>query len=142
MVLDLAKVEMPVLKLYDFDQLLGFKAKLLLPDINNLYFIHPDQTYLQSIIKITLKKQSLSPISFYSQQIIMPIVHFFEPLTTSLYRPLAVETVCYCFGSESPSRFSGTGMINVDFTDQTADIHEIDLCDNDRAIYQPVIRLF
>tara|TARA_B110000305_G_scaffold223377_1_gene267861 strand:+ start:2412 stop:2636 length:225 start_codon:yes stop_codon:yes gene_type:complete len=61
----------------------------------------------------------------------MPIVHFSEPLTTSLYRPLAMQTLCYYFGSESPSRFSGTGMINLDFTSQTADVHEIDLRDDD-----------
>ena len=35
------------------------------------------------------------------------------------------------FGSESSSRFSGTGMINVDFTNQTANVREIDLRDND-----------
>ncbi len=61
----------------------------------------------------------------------MPIVQFPQPLTTSLYRPLAMQTLCYCFGSESPSRFSGTGMINLDFTNQTANIREIDLHDND-----------
>jgi uncharacterized protein YjbI with pentapeptide repeats len=42
-----------------------------------------------------------------------------------------MQTLCYCFGSENPSRFSGTGMINVDFTNQTANVREIDLHDND-----------
>ena len=42
-----------------------------------------------------------------------------------------MQTLCYCFESESPSRFSGTGMINVDFTNQTANVREIDLHDND-----------
>lgn len=111
MTLDLAKVEPAVSKLHDFDQLVGFKAELLLPVINNLYFIHLDQTHLQSITKITFKEQSLPPVGFYSQKIIMSIVHFLEPLMTSLYRPLAMKTVCYCFESESPSRFLGTGMI-------------------------------
>jgi uncharacterized protein YdeI (BOF family) len=41
-----------------------------------------------------------------------------------------MQTLCYCFGSENPSRFSGTGMINVDFTNQTANVREIDLRDN------------
>ena len=35
------------------------------------------------------------------------------------------------FESERSSRFSGTGMINVDFTTQTANVPEIDLRDND-----------
>ena len=35
------------------------------------------------------------------------------------------------FESERSSRFSGTGMINVDFTTQTANVREIDLRDND-----------
>jgi hypothetical protein len=37
----------------------------------------------------------------------------------------------YAFGSESPFRFSGSGMINLDFTHQTANVREIDLRDND-----------
>lgn len=130
MVLDLPAVETAVLTRHDFNQLVGFKAELLLPDINNLHFVYPDQTHLHSINKITLEAQSLPSIGFYSQQIIMPIVEFLEPLTTSLYRPLSMQTLCYCFGSENPSRFSGTGMINVDFTNQTANVREIDLRDN------------
>ena len=130
MVLDLPAVETAVLTRHDFNQLVGFKAELLLPDINNLHFVYPDQTHLHSINKITLEAQSLPSIGFYSQQIIMPIVEFLEPLTTSLYRPLSMQTLCYCFGSEKPSRFSGTGMINVDFTNQTANVREIDLRDN------------
>lgn len=62
MALDLAKVETAVSKLHDFGQLSSFKAELLLPDINNLYFIHPCQTHIQSLTKITLEEQSLSPI--------------------------------------------------------------------------------
>jgi hypothetical protein len=81
--------------------------------------------------KITLEEQSMPSIDFYSQQTVMPIVHFPEPLTTSLYRQLAMQTLCYCFGSASPSRFSGSGMISVDFTNQTANVREIDLRDND-----------
>ena len=130
MALDLPAVETAVLTRHDFNQLVGFKAELLLPDINNLHFVYPDQTHLHSINKITLEAQSLPSIGFYSQQIIMPIVEFLEPLTTSLYRPLSMQTLCYCFGSENPSRFSGTGMINVDFTNQTANVREIDLNDN------------
>ena len=41
-----------------------------------------------------------------------------------------MQTLCYCFESESPSRFSCTGMLNVDFTNQTADVRKIDLRDN------------
>mgnify|MGYP006923088728 CR=1 FL=1 len=131
MALDLPAVETAVLARHDFNQLVGFKAKLLLPDINRLHFIYPDQTHLHSINKITLEAQSLPSIGFYSQQTIMPIVQFPEPLTTSLNRPLSMQTLCYCFGSENPSRFSGTGMINVDFTNQTANAREIGLRDND-----------
>jgi hypothetical protein len=131
MALDLPAVETAVLARHDFNQLVGFKAELLLPDINQLYFIYPDQTHLHSINKITLEAQSLPSIGFYSQQSIIPIVQFPEPLTTSLYRPLSMKTLYYCFGSENPSRFSGTGMINVDFTNQTANVREIDLHDND-----------
>ena len=123
MALDLAMVETAVSKRHDFDQLVGSKAELLLTGINNLNFVYPEQFHLQSMIKITLEEQSLPSIGFYSQQTIMPIVQFPEPL--------AMQTLCYCFGSESPSRFSGTGMINVDFTHQTADVREIDLRDND-----------
>jgi len=36
MALHLAKVETAVSKLHDFNQLVGFKAELLLPDINSL----------------------------------------------------------------------------------------------------------
>ena len=131
MALDLPAVETAVLARHDFNQLVGFKAELLLPDINQLYFIYPDQTHLHSINKITLEAQSLPSIGFYSQQSIIPIVQFPEPLTTCLYRPLSMQTLCYCFGSENPSRFSGTGMINVDLTNQTANVREIDLHDND-----------
>ena len=131
MALDLPAVETAVLTRHDFNQLVGFKAELLLPDINNLHFIYPDQTHLHSINKITLEALSLPSIGFYSQQIIMPIVQFPEPLTTSLYRPLSMQTLCYCFESESSTRFAGTGMLNVDFTTQTADVREIDLRDND-----------
>ena len=131
MVLNLAAIETAVLTRHDFDQLVGFKAELLLPDINNLHFVYPDQTHLHLINKITLEAQSLPSIGFYSQQIIMPIVEFPEPLTTSLYRPLSMQTLCYCFGSENQSHFSGTSMINVDFTNQTANVREIDLRDND-----------
>ena len=99
MALDLAKVETAVSKFHNFDELIGFKVEVQFPDINNLYFIHPDQTHLQSITKITFKEQSLPPIGFYTQQIIMRIVHFLEPLTTSLYRPLAMKMICCCFGS-------------------------------------------
>jgi len=73
----------------------------------------------------------LPHIGYYLQQIIMPIVHFLEPLATSLYRPVAMKTLCYCFGFKSPSCFSGTSMINVDFASQTADVREIDLRDDD-----------
>ena len=130
MALDLPAVETVVLTRHDFNQLVGFKTELLLPDINNLHFIYPDQTHLHSINKITLEAQSLPSIGFYSQQTIMPIVQFPEPLTTRLYGPLSIQTLCYCFGSENPSRFFGTGMINVDFTNQTANVREIDLHDN------------
>ena len=130
MALDLPAVETAVLARHDFNQLVGFKAELLLPDINQLHFIYPDQTHLRSINKITLEAQSLPSIDFYSQQTIMPILQFPEPLTISLYRPLSIQTLCYCFGSENPSRFSGTGMINMDFTNQTANVREIDLNDN------------
>ena len=41
MVLDLAMVETAVSKRHDFDQLVGFKAELLLTDINNLHFVYP-----------------------------------------------------------------------------------------------------
>ena len=61
----------------------------------------------------------------------MPIVQFPILLKTSLYLPLAMQTLCYCFGSGNPSHFSGTGMINVDCTYQTNNVHEIDLRDND-----------
>jgi hypothetical protein len=130
MALDLPAVETAVLTRHDFNQLVGFKAELLLPDINNLHLVYPDQTHLHSINKITLEAQSLPSIGVYSQQIIMPIVQFPEPLTTSLYRTLSMQTLCYCFESESPSRFSCTGMLNVDFTNQTADVRKIDLRDN------------
>ena len=90
MALDLPAVETAVLTRHDFNQLVGFKAELLLPDINNLHFVYPDQTHLHSINKITLEAQSLPSIGFYSQQTIMPIVQFPEPLTTSLYRPLSM----------------------------------------------------
>ena len=105
MALDLAMVETAVSKRHDFDQLVGSKAELLLTGINNLNFVYPEQFHLQSMIKITLEEQSLPSIGFYSQQTIMPIVQFPEPLTTSLYWPLAMQTLCYCFGSESPCRF-------------------------------------
>ena len=84
MALDLPAVETAVLTRHDFNQLVGFKAELLLTDNNNLYFVHPDQIHLQSINKITRREQSLPSTSLYSQQIIMPIVQFPEPLTTSL----------------------------------------------------------
>jgi hypothetical protein len=67
MALDLLAVETAVLARHDFNQLVGFKAELLLPDINQLYFIYPDQTHLHSINKITLEAQSLPSIGFYSQ---------------------------------------------------------------------------
>jgi hypothetical protein len=62
MALDLAKVETAVSKFQDFDQAVSFKAELLLPNINNLYLIRPNQNHLQSITKIKLEKQSLSAI--------------------------------------------------------------------------------
>jgi hypothetical protein len=130
MALDLPAIETVVFTRHDFNQLVGFKTELLLPDINNLHLVYPDQTHLHSINKITLEAQSLPSIGVYSQQIIMPIVQFPEPLTTSLYRTLSMQTLCYCFESESPSRFSCTGMLNVDFTNQTADVRKIDLRDN------------
>ena len=43
MALDLAKVGTAVSKYHDFDQRVKFKAELLLPDINNLYFVNSDQ---------------------------------------------------------------------------------------------------
>jgi len=101
MALDLPAVKTAVLARHDFNHLVGFKAELVLPDINQLYFIYPDQTHLHSINKITLEAQSLPSIGFYSQQTIMPIVQFQEPLTTCLYRPLSMQTPCYCFGSET-----------------------------------------
>lgn len=94
MALDLATVETAVSKCHDFDQRVNFKAELLLPDINNLYFVNSDQAHLQSITKITLEEQSFPFIGFYSQQTIMPFVQFPEPLTTSRYRPLAMQTSC------------------------------------------------
>jgi hypothetical protein len=105
MALGLAMVATAVSKRHDFDQLVGFKAELLLPDVNNLHFVYPEQSHLQSMTKITLEEQSLPSIGFYSQQTIMPIAQFSEPLITSIYRPLAIQTLCYCFGSESPSPF-------------------------------------
>ena len=84
MALDLPAVKTADLTRHDFNQLVGFKTELLLPDINNLHFIYPDQTHLHSINKITLEALALPSISFYSPQIIMPIVQFPEPLTTSL----------------------------------------------------------
>jgi hypothetical protein len=42
MALDLASVKTAVLRRHDFDQLVGFKAEFLLPDINNLHFVYPD----------------------------------------------------------------------------------------------------
>ena len=97
MALDLPAVETAVLTRHDFNQLVGFKTELLLPDINNLHLVYPDQTHLHSINKITLEAQSLPSIGLYSQQIIMPIEQFPEPLTTSLYRLLSMQTLCYCF---------------------------------------------
>ena len=44
MALDLAKAETAFSKFHNFDELIGFKVEVQLPDINNLYFIHPDQT--------------------------------------------------------------------------------------------------
>jgi hypothetical protein len=131
MALDLATVETAVSKHHDFDHLCVFKTKLLFPGINNLYFIYPKQPHLQSMTKITLEEQPLPSIGFYSQQTIMQIAQFPEPLTTSLYRPLAMKSLRYRFGSECPSRFSSIGMINVDFTIQTTNVLEIDLRDND-----------
>ena len=84
MALDLPAVETAVLARHDFNQLVGFKAELLLPDINRLHFIYPDQTPHPSINKTTREAPSLPSIGYYSQQTIMPIVQFPEPLTTSL----------------------------------------------------------
>ncbi len=53
MALDLAKVEAALSKRRDFDQLVGFKAELLLPETSNLYFVYPDRIHLPSITKIT-----------------------------------------------------------------------------------------
>ena len=64
--LDLPAGETAVLARHDFNKLVGFKPELLLPDINQLYFIYPDQTHLHSINKITLKAQSLPSIGFHS----------------------------------------------------------------------------
>ena len=74
--LDLPAGETAVLALHDFNQLVGFKADLLLPDINQLYFIYPDQTHLHSIDKITLEAQSLPSISFYSPKPLRRLCHF------------------------------------------------------------------
>ena len=60
----------------------------------------------------------------------MLIVHFLEPLTANLCRPVAMKALCYCFGSEGPSRFSGTGMIIGDFTRQTDDVRKTNLRDD------------
>ena len=38
-----------------------------------------------------------------------------------------MKTVYYCFRSESLSRFSGTSMIYVDSTSQTADVRDDDM---------------
>ena len=79
--LDLAKVKTAVAKFCNFDLPIDFKAEFLLPDINNLYVIRPKQTRLLLITKIKFEKQSLSPTGLSSQQAIMPIVHFLEPMT-------------------------------------------------------------
>jgi hypothetical protein len=46
MALDLAMVKTAVSKRHDFDQPVGFKAELLLPDISNLHFIYPEQSHI------------------------------------------------------------------------------------------------
>ena len=54
--LDLAKFETAVLKLHNFDQLADFNPELQLLNINNLCFVCPDHTHLQSIARITLEE--------------------------------------------------------------------------------------
>ena len=76
MALDLPAVETAVLARHDFNQLVGFKAELLLPDINQLYFIYPDQTHLHSINKITLEAQSLPSIGFYPSKPLCRLYNF------------------------------------------------------------------
>ncbi len=66
MALDLVMVETAVSNRHDFDQLVGFKAELLLLDINNLHFFYREQSHLQSMTKITLEEQSLPSIGSYS----------------------------------------------------------------------------
>jgi hypothetical protein len=128
---DLVKANMAVSASPDFDQLIGFRAELLLPDIKNLHFFYPDQTRLKALSQTKFEEYFSSSIGLHSQQTIIPIVEFSKPLTTSLNRPLAMQMLCYCFETESPSNFAGKGIINVDFTGQTAFVREIDLRDDD-----------
>lgn len=128
---DLVKADTAISKIPDFDQLIGFKAELLLPDIKNLSFFYPDQTRIQAITKIAFEEYSSPSVGLHFQQTIIPVVEFSKPLATSLNQPLAMQMLCYCFAAESPSHFSGNGMINVDFTGQTAFVREINLRDDD-----------
>jgi hypothetical protein len=73
MALDLSAVETAVLARHNFNQLVGFKAELLLPDINRLHFIKP--IFTQST-KSRLKHNPCRPLAFIPSKPLCRLCNF------------------------------------------------------------------
>ena len=122
----------PVFDLPAFNHLVGFKTALLLPHVTMIGFFQPEQMPMRPTTKIAHEDYFLPEFGSYSLQTIMPITRFTNPLGTRLYRRLTIQTLCDCFADGTPSPFYGSGVINIDFTAQTAHIGEIDLQDKNQ----------
>ena len=62
----------------------------------------------------------------------MPTLKFTKPMVTSLTHAIELSVLCHCFDDGDIARFSDGGLIDIDFTAETAQIREINPEDSQR----------
>jgi len=112
-----------------FNELVGIETGLFLPNLVTTYFIAPRRLQFDQSITPFYDDKNLPSLGYYSLQTIIPTATFTKPMVTSLTHAIELSVLCHCFDDGDIARFSGGGLIDIDFTAETAQIREINLED-------------
>ncbi|MGA0947621.1 MAG: hypothetical protein ACO3SH_04250 [Candidatus Puniceispirillaceae bacterium] len=122
-----------------FNELVGIETGLFLPNLVTTYFIAPRRLQFDQSITPFYDDKNLPSLGYYSLQTIIPTATFTKPMVTSLTHAIELSVLCHCFDDGDIARFSGGGLIDIDFTAETAQIREINLEDGQQHSLQGTI---
>jgi hypothetical protein len=119
-----------------FDELVGIETGLFLPNIVTTHSLVPSQLKFDHAIKPLHNDRTLSSLGYCDLQTIIPTLKFTKPVTASLSNAIELNELCHCFDDGQIACFLGSGLIDIDFTAETAQIREINLEDGQQHSLQ------